>query len=103
MAGQRWRWTAEVVQTPIDSVKRIDVAVRLVEADEQSQLSIVTGFFGDKIGKPGVLIAQFTPPPPGPSTNPATNPIPQPPPSIPGVPPATQPTNPLPNPPVPIK
>ena len=61
MAGQRWKWTAEVVQTAVDSMKRIDVAVRLGDADEKSQLSIVTGFYGDKTAKPGTLIAQYSP------------------------------------------
>src|SRR5689334_7209582 len=44
MAGQRWRWTAEVIDTPVSTMKRIDVAVRAYDADENSQLAIVTGF-----------------------------------------------------------
>ncbi len=61
MAGQRWKWTAEVAETPIESMKRIDIAVRAADADEKSQLVSITGFFGEKIAKPGTLIAQYTP------------------------------------------
>ncbi|HYM34466.1 MAG TPA: type II secretion system minor pseudopilin GspI [Steroidobacteraceae bacterium] len=61
MAGQRWRWSAAVTQTAIDSMFRIDVTVRPADSEGDSQLASVTGFVGTKIAKPGVLIAQFTP------------------------------------------
>ena len=61
MAGQRWRWSAEVTQTAIDSMLRIDITVRAADADEHSQLATLTGFLGQRIAKPGTLIAQYTP------------------------------------------
>jgi general secretion pathway protein I len=65
MADQRWKWSAEVTQTPVASMKRIDVAVRYADAPDDSQLTIVSGFIGDKVGKPGTIIAQYTPAPAG--------------------------------------
>lgn len=113
MAGQKWRWTAEVIDTPVTSMKRIDIAVRPSDGDENSQLAIVTGFYGERAGKPGTIIAQYTPsispagdsttttpqtptptppkPPaaPTPTPDPATQPI------VPGVPSPPQPQQPL--------
>jgi general secretion pathway protein I len=80
MAGTRWKWTAEVVQTPIESMKRIDIGVRPADADEQSQIATITGFYGERTGKPGTIIAQYTPAPPtlgsttGTTTSPTTSP-----------------------------
>lgn len=45
-AGQRWRWTATVSQTPVDGLRRIDVAVRRLTDAEGSSLGRVTGFAG---------------------------------------------------------
>src|SRR5689334_543017 len=67
MAGQRWRWAAQVIETSVASMKRIDIAVRAAESPEDSQLATITGFYGDKNGKPGVQIVQFTPVPPVPN------------------------------------
>ena len=48
-AGQRWRWSMDVQQTPVESLRRIDVSVRRAEADEDSRLATVTGFYGAAI------------------------------------------------------
>ncbi len=45
-AGQRWRWTATVSQTPVDGLRRIDVAVRRETDPDGSSLGRVTGFAG---------------------------------------------------------
>lgn len=45
-AGQRWRWTATVSQTPVDGLRRIDVAVRHDADPEGTSLARVTGFAG---------------------------------------------------------
>ena len=84
MAGERWKWTAVVVQTPVASMKRIDVAVRFADGDEDSQLAMVTGFNGDKIAKPGTLITQFTPRNAGPDSTSDNQPPRNPPPRSPG-------------------
>lgn len=55
MANRRWRWSAEVTQTPIESMLRIEIGVRAEEGGEDSQLASVTGFYGSKIAKPGTF------------------------------------------------
>lgn len=49
MAQRRWRWTMTVIQTPVASVRRIDISVAPAEADKNSSLARVTGFFGSAI------------------------------------------------------
>jgi general secretion pathway protein I len=53
MAGRRWRWTMKVTQTPVESIRRIDVSVRLSDAREGSSLATVSGFFGTAVAPPG--------------------------------------------------
>jgi len=48
-AGQSWRWTATVAQTPVENLRRIDVRVRREADDEKSALAQVTGFVGATI------------------------------------------------------
>lgn len=45
-AGQRWHWTATVSQTPVDGLRRIDLAVRRETDPQGSSLGRVTGFAG---------------------------------------------------------
>ena len=52
MAGRDWRWTMEVKQTPVESIRRIEVRVRYSEAPETSSLASVTGFYGTAIAPP---------------------------------------------------
>ncbi|HEY5807473.1 MAG TPA: type II secretion system minor pseudopilin GspI [Povalibacter sp.] len=59
MADRQWRWTMEVSQTPLDSVRRIDITVRLEDADEDSSLAAVTGFYGTAIAQPGTTIVAW--------------------------------------------
>jgi len=56
MADRRWRWTMKVTQTPLESVRRIDVSVRLADGDEKSSLASVTGFYGTAIAQPGTTL-----------------------------------------------
>lgn len=56
MADRRWRWSMEVTQTPVESVRRIDISVRLEDADENSSLATVTGFYGAALAQPGSTI-----------------------------------------------
>jgi general secretion pathway protein I len=59
MAGRKWRWTATVTQTPVESVRRIDVSVRPQEADEDSSLAFVTGFYGTAVAPPGSTLISW--------------------------------------------
>jgi general secretion pathway protein I len=59
MAGRRWRWTAEVTQTPVESMRRIDVKVRLADGDDASSLASVTGFYGTAIAAPGTTVVMW--------------------------------------------
>jgi general secretion pathway protein I len=52
-AGQRWRWTMQVTQTQVASLRRMDVSVRAAEAPDSSALDTVTGFYGSAIGAAG--------------------------------------------------
>ncbi|MCM2310594.1 MAG: type II secretion system minor pseudopilin GspI [Steroidobacteraceae bacterium] len=52
-AGQRWRWTMKVTQTEVDSLRRMDVAVRPADRPDAQALVTVTGFYGTAIGAAG--------------------------------------------------
>ena len=56
-AGQRWRWTLEVTQTAVESMRRMDVSVRPADAAETVALATVTGFYGSAIGPVGTVTA----------------------------------------------
>lgn len=59
-AGRRWRWTVDVQETPIESMRRIDVRVALAESeDDGSALAMLTGFYGDAIAKPGTVLVNW--------------------------------------------
>ena len=65
MAGRRWRWTMEVQETPVQSLRRIDIRVAEAEAGEDATLATVTGFYGTAIAPPGATASvwQMTPNP----------------------------------------
>jgi len=52
-AGQRWRWTMNVTQTEVESLRRMDVAVRPADRPDGEALVTVTGFYGTAIGAVG--------------------------------------------------
>ncbi len=61
-AGRRWRWTMEVSQTPIESMRRIDVRVALADAEDNgSALAVLTGFYGTAIAPPGTTLVNWDP------------------------------------------
>jgi general secretion pathway protein I len=74
MAGRRWRWTMEVAETPVKSMRRIDI--RVAEVGDDRSLANVTGFYGSAIAAPGTLTAVWSAPtlPPGPGADGATPP-----------------------------
>jgi len=53
MAGRDWRWTMEVTQTPVETIRRIEVRVRPSDAPEDSTMAVVTGFYGTAVAPPG--------------------------------------------------
>lgn len=53
MAGRTWRWTMVVTQTPVETMRRIDINVRPEEADEDASIASITGFYGAAIAPPG--------------------------------------------------
>jgi general secretion pathway protein I len=56
MAGRKWRWTMTVTQTPVETMRRIDVSVRPAEAKEGSSMAFITGFYGSAIAPPGTAL-----------------------------------------------
>lgn len=59
MAGRTWRWTMEVAQTPVDSIRRIDIKVRAEGMDEKTSLASMTGFYGTAIAPPGSTLVSW--------------------------------------------
>ncbi|MBL8266757.1 type II secretion system minor pseudopilin GspI [Steroidobacter sp.] len=55
MAGRDWRWTMEVKQTPIESIRRIEVSVRPSDAPEKSSLAYISGFYGTAVAPAGTV------------------------------------------------
>lgn len=53
MAGRDWRWTMEVKQTPVETIRRIEVRVRPSDAPEKSSMAAITGFYGTAVAPPG--------------------------------------------------
>lgn len=59
MGGRRWKWTMEVKQTAVETMRRIDVTVRPQEAPETTRLASVTGFYGTAIAPPGTALVSW--------------------------------------------
>lgn len=59
MGGRDWRWTMTVTQTPVETIRRIDVSVRAEDAAENSSLAFVTGFYGTAIAPPGTMLIDW--------------------------------------------
>jgi general secretion pathway protein I len=65
MAGRRWRWTMEVTETPVKSMRRIDIRVAEADADEDASIASVTGFYGTAIATQGMVTPSWSGPPTG--------------------------------------
>jgi len=59
MAGRRWRWTMEVTQTPVETIRRIDVSVRPAGTADGVKLASVSGFYGTAIAPPGSILISW--------------------------------------------
>ena len=64
-AGARWRWTLRVSETPVESMRRMDVFVRPADAPEDQALATLTGFYGAAIGAAGGSTLDWNGVPPG--------------------------------------
>ncbi len=62
MAGRRWRWTMEVQETPVATMRRIDVRVAEADDDEDDERSLatVTGFYGTAIAAAGMMAPSWS-------------------------------------------
>ena len=59
MAGRKWRWTMEVKQTPVESIRRIEVSVRPSDAPEKSSLAYISGFYGTAVAPAGATLVSW--------------------------------------------
>lgn len=59
MAGRRWKWTMNVTQTPVETIRRIDITVRPADAKEGSSLASLTGFYGTAVAPPGTALVAW--------------------------------------------
>ena len=53
MGGRKWKWTMNVTQTAVETMRRIDISVRPEEAAETVRLASITGFYGTSVAPPG--------------------------------------------------
>ncbi|MGH8185819.1 MAG: type II secretion system minor pseudopilin GspI [Steroidobacteraceae bacterium] len=59
MGGRDWRWTMTVTQSPVETIRRIDISVREKDADENSSLAFVSGFYGTAIAPAGSMLIDW--------------------------------------------
>jgi general secretion pathway protein I len=59
MGGRKWKWTMNVTQTQVETMRRIDIAVRPEEAPENSRLASITGFYGTAVAPPGSAVLSW--------------------------------------------
>lgn len=59
MAGRDWRWTMEVQETQIETIRRIDIRVRPAEAPEDSSMASVSGFYGTAVAPAGTTLVMW--------------------------------------------
>jgi general secretion pathway protein I len=59
MAGRDWRWTMEVKQTQVESIRRIDISVRPAEAPDKSSMASISGFYGAAVAPAGTTLINW--------------------------------------------
>jgi general secretion pathway protein I len=59
MGGRRWKWTMTVTQTPVETMRRIDISVRPEDSSEGTRLASVTGFYGTAVAPPGSALVAW--------------------------------------------
>lgn len=53
LAGVRWKWELVTTQTQVQSMRRMDVSVRLATDADGAALASVSGFYGTALGASG--------------------------------------------------
>ncbi len=56
MGNRKWKWTMNVTQTPVETIRRIEVTVRPLEAKDGTSLASVSGFYGAAVAPPGTAL-----------------------------------------------
>jgi hypothetical protein len=105
MAGRKWKWHQEIMETEIKGIMRVDVSVKPIEVTGDSNwYATISGITGDALAVAGVGIDYYGVPPtagpggPGGPGNPRNPGGPQqPPPGSPGTTPPPTPAPGLPN------
>jgi general secretion pathway protein I len=59
MGGRKWKWTMNVTQTQVETMRRIDITVRPEEAAENTRLASITGFYGTALAPPGSALLSW--------------------------------------------
>jgi len=59
MGGRKWKWTMNVTQTQVETMRRIDITVRPEEAAENTRLASITGFYGTAVAPPGSALVSW--------------------------------------------
>src|SRR5688572_24308511 len=59
MGGRTWKWTMDVTQTPVETIRRIDITVRPEDSPEGTKLATVTGFYGTAVAPPGSALVAW--------------------------------------------
>ena len=59
MGNRRWKWTMNVTQTPVETIRRIEITVRPEGAKEGSSLASVSGFYGAAVAPPGTALVAW--------------------------------------------
>ncbi|HEY7642540.1 MAG TPA: type II secretion system minor pseudopilin GspI [Steroidobacteraceae bacterium] len=59
MGGRKWKWTMEVTQTQVESMRRIEISVRPAEAPDTTRLATITGFYGTAVAAPGSALLSW--------------------------------------------
>jgi general secretion pathway protein I len=59
MGNRRWKWTMNVTQTPIETIRRIQISVRPAEAKETVRTASISGFYGAAIAPPGTALISW--------------------------------------------
>ncbi len=59
MGNRRWKWTMNVTQTPVETIRRIEITVRPEEAKEGSSLASVSGFYGAAVAPAGTALIDW--------------------------------------------
>jgi general secretion pathway protein I len=87
LAGRKWKWSQEVLETEVKGILRVDVSVRALDvpgSNDSSWLTTLSGISGDALALPRGDMDPFSVPPPAGGTGGPGGPTGQPNPGSPG-------------------